>query len=320
MFFIDINVFFNCTDLYLNIKASGICFSLILVNNRSKKKQKGCTKKRLFPRRLFSEKKSESANPYKQIESKIKKSLPKKKVSKSKANLPRAKQSNKIVTNKHKPLLQLPGKLSEALTGNLLGDGHLRFNHKKDDKGTGNAQLAFTFKDFNYISHLKIVIYSHICTLAAVRPWPNPITTGKTPTQYTLSTKCLPILTLLHSQWYTWSISLQKYVKIVPLNIGELLTSISLAFWIMDDGYWDKSGQTVCICTDNFTLNEVNLLIDTIKCKFDLIATPQRRIKANKEICWRIRFSRKADNLSKLRSLVQPHFIPSMLYKLNNTI
>ena len=108
-----------------------------------------------------------------------------------------------------------------------------------------------------------------------------------------------------------------KFIKIVPLNIGDLLTTIGIAHWIMGDGYWDKSDKTVNICTDNFTLSEVELLISVLTTNFGLTATLKRRIKSNKEVCWRIRFSRKADNILRLIKLVKPHFIPSMLYKLN---
>ena len=85
----------------------------------------------------------------------------------------------------------------------------------------------------------------------------------------------------------------------------------------MDDGYWSTSDNTVYICTDNFTKSEVELLINAIFNNFGLIATLKRRIKSNNEVCWRIRFSGKSENILKLRSLVQPHMIPSMLYKLN---
>ena len=85
----------------------------------------------------------------------------------------------------------------------------------------------------------------------------------------------------------------------------------------MGDGNWDNSAKTVVICTDTFTLAEVELLIIVLKSKFNLMATIQRRTKANKEVCWRIRFSDKTDNILKLINLVKPHFIPSMFYKLN---
>ena len=85
----------------------------------------------------------------------------------------------------------------------------------------------------------------------------------------------------------------------------------------MGDGFWDTTAKTVVICTDNFTLKEVELLISVLYEKFGLISTVQKRIKANKEVCWRIRFSSKSENIDKLRNLVQPYFITSMLYKLN---
>ena len=85
----------------------------------------------------------------------------------------------------------------------------------------------------------------------------------------------------------------------------------------MDDGYWDKSAKTVIICTDNFTLAEVELLIRVLNSKFNLTAKVKRRIKSNKEVCWRIKFDNKKENIDKLTNLVKPYFVPSMLYKLN---
>jgi hypothetical protein len=88
----------------------------------------------------------------------------------------------------------------------------------------------------------------------------------------------------------------------------------------MGDGYWDSHGKTINICTDNFSLSEVELLISVLKDKFNLFCNTKRRIKSNKEVCWRIRFSSNSEYLYNLRSLIQPYFIPSMLYKLNISI
>ena len=73
----------------------------------------------------------------------------------------------------------------------------------------------------------------------------------------------------------------------------------------------------MCICTDNLTLKEVELLISVFQDKFGLVSTIIKRTKANKEVCWRIRLSSKSENINKLKNLVLPYFIPSMLYKLN---
>ena len=81
-------------------------------------------------------------------------------------------------------------------------------------------------------------IYNSICTNTEPRPWPNP-KTGKPISQYAFSTKSLPYLTLLHSQWYKWSEHKKGFIKIVPLNINieELLTPIGL-FSSLNNGWW----------------------------------------------------------------------------------
>lgn len=220
---------------------------------------------------------------------------------------------------KNLPLVPLPDKLQKAMMGELLGDGHLRFNKKGINglpKPNTNAQFAITLKSKEHVMFLWQDIYSAICSKNPPYPWPNP-KTGKPVSQYHFASRALVSLTEVHKQWYIFNKENNKFIKIVPLNIGELLTPIGLAHWIMGDGYWDTYNKTIDICTDNFTLSEVELLISVLKEHFDLLATTKRRIKSNKVVCWRIRFSGKSENLSKLRYLVEPYFIPSMLYKLN---
>ena len=215
----------------------------------------------------------------------------------------------------------LPDKLKEAMVGQLLVDGHLRFTKKGLDgkpKPNTNAQFSMTLKSKLYSDYLWQNVYKAICTNTVPNPWPNP-NTGKPATQYHFSSKALVSLSEIHNLWYVWSDKFNKFIKILPLNIENLLTPIGLAHLIMDDGYWEKSAKTVMLCTDNFTLAEVELLIRVLNSKFNLTAKVKRRIKSNKEVCWRIRFSGKTDNILKLINLVKPHFIPSMLYKLNIT-
>lgn len=215
------------------------------------------------------------------------------------------------------PFLPLPEITKDALIGELLGYGHLR-GTRKDQKGNikGNCHFAITLKSYDHVFYLWKEIYSYICTETPIRPWPKAHT-GKTPSQYAFSSKSLVSFSENHKQWYILNEETKKFTKIVPLNISKLLTSRGLAHWLMGDGYWNTADKTVVICTDNFTEIEVELLIKTLKDNFDLLATKRRRIKANKEVCWRIRFSSKSENITKLRTLVEPYFIPSMYYKLN---
>jgi hypothetical protein len=84
----------------------------------------------------------------------------------------------------------------------------------------------------------------------------------------------------------------------------------------MGDGYWHNSAKTVWICTDNFKLDEVKRLVQFLDSTFSLKATVNKQINRS-GVCYRLRFSRKQDNLDNLRSLVAKHMHPSMLYKLN---
>lgn len=86
----------------------------------------------------------------------------------------------------------------------------------------------------------------------------------------------------------------------------------------MGDGYWNTRAKTVYLCTDNFTEKEVELLIEVLHLNFGLLSTKSKRIKSNKDICWRIRLSSKAANLNLLRLIVKPYMIPEMEYKLGN--
>lgn len=65
-----------------------------------------------------------------------------------------------------------------------------------------------------------------------------------------------PCLNEFHNLFYNNSI------KCIPLNIKYLLTPIGLAHLIMGDGYFDNDKQTIFLCTENYSLDEVNLLIE----------------------------------------------------------
>lgn len=50
--------------------------------------------------------------------------------------------------------------------------------------------------------------------------------------------------------------------KIIPTNIADYLTPVSLAFWIMDDGGFTGSGLN--LYTNAFSSNELDLFIDAL--------------------------------------------------------
>jgi hypothetical protein len=131
--------------------------------------------------------------------------------------------------------------------------------------------------------------------------------TNKEYSSLTLRTKNLPLFTEYYNLFY------YNGVKVIPDNIGELLTPLGLSHWIMQDGSYHKVSKGVTLCTDAFKKKEILLLISVLKKNFDLISTIQKAPSKNLN---RFRIYISARSLPVLRKLVQSHFHSTMLYKL----
>ena len=167
----------------------------------------------------------------------------------------------------------------------------------------------------NYLHHLNDKIYSQF-TKTKFYAYPNillPQHRGKEITQYHYNTKTHPLFTALHSLWYKWDVEKNKFIKIVPLNISEMFSEISLAYWIMDDGYFDSYGRTktVLLCTESFTKEECIILQSLLE-KLNIKSTLKVRDKINDR--YRIRISKTS--MDRVISLVKPYMHKDFLYKL----
>ena len=110
-----------------------------------------------------------------------------------------------------------------------------------------------------------------------------------------------PAFTVLHKVFY------RDGKKIVPKNVDRILISpISLATWIMDDGAKDNAGLT--IQTHSFKNDEVGLLIRVLRDNFDLIAT-SRKNKGKSIIYF------PQAEIKKLWEIVGSHILPEYRYK-----
>lgn len=199
----------------------------------------------------------------------------------------------------------------QVIVGLLLGDGCIK-NPNQHKRSSGNSRLVFTFKSstLNFIKWLKFEILGSISTKTLPTPWP-----ANNPSQYWFSCKCLPYFTYLDSIWYRYCHETGNRKKILPPRdyFDKYFTAASLAHWIMGDGYWAKTNKTIILCTESFTQQEIEFLIDFLQTRFNLIASKQIRVNQG----WRIRFSAKGENITRLRSLIEPHMHSEMLYKLN---
>jgi hypothetical protein len=97
--------------------------------------------------------------------------------------------------------------------------------------------------------------------------------------------------------------------KIIPSNIGDLLTPLGLCYWICDDGSFNHRDKAVVLHTQSFTHEEVKLLVGVLTNKFNLKCTINR-----KGDCYIIIISAKS--LPGLQKLLKPHMPCMMNYKI----
>jgi hypothetical protein len=67
------------------------------------------------------------------------------------------------------------------------------------------------------------------------------------------------------------NLSILKERKIIPNNIADCLTSVSLAYWIMYDG--SVTGSGLRLHSHSFSLAELNLLIKALDNNFSIKAS-----------------------------------------------
>jgi hypothetical protein len=195
----------------------------------------------------------------------------------------------------------------QVIAGLLFSDGHLR-NSNKAKRKTGNYRLEFTFKIavLNYCQWIKFFLLYGLCTESETTPYPK-----ENPTQVWFSTRQHVYFTDIYNYWYKETEN--GIIKVIPSNnyLEQFYNEVSLAHTIMGDGYWDNSAQTFFICTESYPHDDVSRFIHFLEYKLGLKTSRQKRVNN-----YRIRFSRKKENIQKLRALVLPYMHESMLYKL----
>jgi hypothetical protein len=199
----------------------------------------------------------------------------------------------------------LPQNLNDILIGLMLGDGHL---YKSSSTSNSRFEISFgkdreffaiwvsdLFEDYSN-SGIKIIYYDKSLL--------------STSFGYRFKTKSLSIFNYYHDLFYKKDNTIWKYKKIVPSNIKNLMNPIVLAYLIMTDGNFDKSRNRIRIYTNSYSKLEVEKLAKSIELKLDIYVG----VLHDRKDQWILTIG--AQQLDKLRSLVKPHFEPSMLYRL----
>lgn len=189
--------------------------------------------------------------------------------------------------------------LYEIAIGKILGDGSI--------SDTGNLNFCQSIKQKEYIEHCYQLFKKY--TRSGIKLNKNK-RMGKIHDILYFDTKAVFKEEL--RLFYKYDEINKKRIKIIPQNIKDLITPKSIAYWIMDDGSYDKSN--IRICTHSFTYEEVNLLKDVLDCKFNLKSKFLRVRIPQTEQYWYI-LTIKKESLNLLWELIGEYILPSMKYK-----
>ena len=136
------------------------------------------------------------------------------------------------LTHPEKEAFSLSQELKDISIGLLLGDLYAR----KQKLGV-NVCLAFRQGTIHedYLLHLY-ELFKDFCPSGPKIQIPKPdIRTGIVHRSIYFSTYTLPCFNEFYDLFYP------EGKKVVPANIAELLTPLSLAYWIFDDGCFDRT-------------------------------------------------------------------------------
>jgi LAGLIDADG DNA endonuclease family len=133
---------------------------------------------------------------------------------------------------------------------------------------------------------------------------------NKVYTNYRLNTRTLPIFNSYHEMFYKLNLETNKYIKIIPENINDLMNPIVLSYLIQGDGNYDKGRNRVRIYTNSYTKSEVENLALAINIKLNIYTA----VLHDRKDQWILTIGAK--NLDLLRNIISPYFHNSMLYRI----
>lgn len=195
------------------------------------------------------------------------------------------------------PLIEETNELKQFILGSILGDGHIC----KLNSRNYNSYLSFAHsikqKEYfelkqNILSKYKIGNQFQINNI--IDPRFKDIYT-----EIRTKSKTHPLFTKYRNLFY------KDGIKYINKEIIKDLDPFGLAIWFMDDGY--KYGKSYGFSTQNFTIEDIEFLVELLKSKFNLNCT----IHSNKSI-----YIRK-NSANRLTELIKTFFPNCMKYKLN---
>lgn len=186
-----------------------------------------------------------------------------------------------------------------ALVGMLLGDGYLQPTGKRNAR----LRVEHSLKQKDYIFWKYEIFKNYMQSKPKLLKRFNP-RWKKWYTYLRCQSHSSPIFGKYRRLFYD-----ENNRKKIPQNIKNLLKHpLSLAVWIMDDGYLYRRDNHLFIYLPPYTQKEIELLKAALKDNFDVEA--KYREKKSERFFY---FDKK--NTKKILEIIKPHLIPSMKEK-----
>nr|YP_010846142.1 LAGLIDADG homing endonuclease [Cyathus stercoreus]WEV87329.1 LAGLIDADG homing endonuclease [Cyathus stercoreus] len=199
----------------------------------------------------------------------------------------------------------LPQELHSILIGIMLSDGGL---YRSSPTANVRFEMSFGEKYQSLAFHIGYLFKDYMS---------NPVKSievkgkNKVYSNYRLKTKTLPLFNSYYEMFYKYQTEpTNKYVKVVPDNIIDLMDPIVLAYLIQGDGNYDKTRNRVRIYTNSYQKQEVEKLALAINTKLNIYTA----VLHDRKDQWILTIGAK--NLKVLRENVIPYFHPTMLYRI----
>jgi len=165
----------------------------------------------------------------------------------------------KRLTKKEREGFFISENLRGIIIGLLLGDLSAQ---KQTIKGNAYFRFEQGIVHKDYLYHLYELFQTYCSNAPKITNRLPDSRTGTVYTRVSFFTYCLPCFTEFYNIFYIAG------KKRIPTNIAELLTPLSIAYWICDDGGW--GGNSTRLHTNSYTLEEVNMLTQALNDKFNL--------------------------------------------------
>lgn len=192
------------------------------------------------------------------------------------------------------------------ILGLMLGDGHI----KKHGNSNPTLMLEQTQKHSEYIYWLRNELMDWVNNPEKPITHHRKFCKRSQKFYHSLSFQTIshPVFNEFHSDFY------KDKKKVVGKETMKYFNELTLAVWIMDDGFLTGTCKRNAIATNCFSFDDVNFLRDLLKSKYDLKTWANKRTTASKKLTWEISFDRPST--VKIAEIIRHIVVPSMQYKL----